>query len=91
MTKNFHAQKNCDGRTYSYTLPTFAFAKPTEVFIYPKELNYNLKIAYFQNLSNELQLTNSSFRISESTLTQIGEVLAQYKGTHNFFNYTSGR
>uniref|UniRef100_A0A8R1UJ34 Pseudouridylate synthase 1 homolog n=1 Tax=Pristionchus pacificus TaxID=54126 RepID=A0A8R1UJ34_PRIPA len=66
VTKNFHAQKNCDGRTYSYTLPTFAFAKPTE-------------------------LTNSSFRISESTLTQIGEVLAQYKGTHNFFNYTSGR
>ncbi|GMT04412.1 hypothetical protein PENTCL1PPCAC_26586, partial [Pristionchus entomophagus] len=31
VTKNFHAQKNCDGRTYSYTLPTYAFAKPTEL------------------------------------------------------------
>uniref|UniRef100_A0A158R5Y5 Pseudouridylate synthase 1 homolog n=1 Tax=Syphacia muris TaxID=451379 RepID=A0A158R5Y5_9BILA len=26
-TPGFHAQKNCDSRTYSYTLPTFAFAK----------------------------------------------------------------
>ncbi|GMR32431.1 hypothetical protein PMAYCL1PPCAC_02626, partial [Pristionchus mayeri] len=66
VTKNFHAQRNCDGRTYSYTLPTYAFAKPTE-------------------------LTNSSFRISESTLAEINEVLSQYKGTHNFFNYTSGK
>lgn len=33
VTKNFHAQKNCDGRTYSYTLPSYAFAKPNEVHI----------------------------------------------------------
>jgi tRNA pseudouridine38-40 synthase len=25
-TPSFHAQKSCDSRTYSYTLPTFAFA-----------------------------------------------------------------
>lgn len=25
-TGSFHAQKACDSRTYSYTLPTFAFA-----------------------------------------------------------------
>lgn len=24
---SFHAQKKCDSRTYSYTLPTFAFAE----------------------------------------------------------------
>ncbi|GMT32940.1 hypothetical protein PFISCL1PPCAC_24237, partial [Pristionchus fissidentatus] len=66
VTRNFHAQKNCDGRTYSYTLPTYAFAKPTE-------------------------LTTSAFRITESTLAEINEVLAQYKGTHNYFNYTSGK
>ncbi|KAI6173465.1 TRNA pseudouridine synthase A, mitochondrial [Aphelenchoides besseyi] len=26
-TPSFHAQKSCDSRTYSYTLPTFAFAE----------------------------------------------------------------
>jgi tRNA pseudouridine38-40 synthase len=25
-TPTFHAQKTCDSRTYSYTLPTFSFA-----------------------------------------------------------------
>uniref|UniRef100_A0A1I7X411 tRNA pseudouridine synthase n=1 Tax=Heterorhabditis bacteriophora TaxID=37862 RepID=A0A1I7X411_HETBA len=30
-TNWFHPQKLCDARTYSYTLPTFAFAKPTEL------------------------------------------------------------
>ncbi|KAI6191616.1 TRNA pseudouridine synthase A, mitochondrial [Aphelenchoides bicaudatus] len=27
VTPTFHAQKSCDSRTYSYTLPTFAFAE----------------------------------------------------------------
>lgn len=49
VTKNFHAQKNCDGRTYSYTLPTFAFAKPTEVSIYPIELNCYHQTACYLN------------------------------------------
>lgn len=26
-TPTFHAQKTCDSRTYSYTLPTYAFAE----------------------------------------------------------------
>lgn len=34
VTRSFHAQKNCDYRTYSYTLPTFAFAKSDEVIDY---------------------------------------------------------
>uniref|UniRef100_A0A914UZ24 Pseudouridine synthase I TruA alpha/beta domain-containing protein n=1 Tax=Plectus sambesii TaxID=2011161 RepID=A0A914UZ24_9BILA len=29
-TKGFHCQKNCDSRTYSYTLPTFSFAPCVE-------------------------------------------------------------
>ncbi|KAL3075166.1 hypothetical protein niasHS_013389 [Heterodera schachtii] len=30
-TPSFHSQKSCDGRTYSYTLPTFSFAACDEV------------------------------------------------------------
>uniref|UniRef100_A0A914KFI3 Pseudouridylate synthase 1 homolog n=2 Tax=Meloidogyne incognita group TaxID=654580 RepID=A0A914KFI3_MELIC len=31
VTPSFHAQKSCDSRTYSYTLPTFSFASMDEV------------------------------------------------------------
>ncbi|VDP02533.1 unnamed protein product [Heligmosomoides polygyrus] len=65
-TNAFHPQKMCCARTYSYTLPTFAFAKPTE-------------------------LTNAAFRISKETLEEINSILSIYRGTHNFFNYTSKR
>ncbi|KHJ80226.1 tRNA pseudouridine synthase A [Oesophagostomum dentatum] len=65
-TNAFHPQKMCSARTYSYTLPTFAFAKPTE-------------------------LTNTAFRIKKETIDEINELLSIYKGTHNFFNYTSRR
>uniref|UniRef100_A0A914LLA5 Pseudouridine synthase I TruA alpha/beta domain-containing protein n=1 Tax=Meloidogyne incognita TaxID=6306 RepID=A0A914LLA5_MELIC len=30
VTPSFHAQKSCDSRTYSYTLPTFSFASMDE-------------------------------------------------------------
>lgn len=33
-TRTFHAQKSCDFRTYSYTLPTYAFAPLNEVRFY---------------------------------------------------------
>ncbi|KIH66318.1 tRNA pseudouridine synthase A [Ancylostoma duodenale] len=65
-TNLFHPQKKCCARTYSYTLPTFAFAKPTE-------------------------LTNAAFRIKKETIDEINHLLSIYKGTHNFFNYTSKR
>jgi len=28
VTKGFNSKNSCDGRTYSYTCPTFAFAPP---------------------------------------------------------------
>ncbi|TKR92090.1 hypothetical protein L596_006806 [Steinernema carpocapsae] len=31
VVKKFHAQKDCDSRSYSYSLPTFAFAKLNEL------------------------------------------------------------
>ncbi|PIO66071.1 hypothetical protein TELCIR_12231 [Teladorsagia circumcincta] len=37
------------------------------------------------------QLTNAAFRISKETIDEINSVLSIYKGTHNFFNYTSKR
>ncbi|MFH4982694.1 hypothetical protein AB6A40_009403 [Gnathostoma spinigerum] len=65
-TRTFNAQKDCDSRTYSYTLPTFAFAKTDE-------------------------LTTAKFRISKDTIEEVESLLHVFVGTHNFFNYTSGR
>ncbi|VDN06332.1 unnamed protein product [Thelazia callipaeda] len=64
--RSFKAHKDCDKRTYSYTLPTYAFAKTNE-------------------------LTTNDFRINEASIAELNDLLSLYKGTHNFFNYTSGR
>lgn len=65
-TPTFHAQKSCDSRTYSYTLPTFAFA-PLD------------------------SLTDSKYRITPERVEEIDSLLKSFIGTHNFFNYTSGK
>ncbi|MCP9262982.1 tRNA pseudouridine synthase [Dirofilaria immitis] len=64
--RSFKAHKSCDKRTYSYTLPTYAFARADE-------------------------LTTNAFRISETSIAELNDLLTLYRGTHNFFNYTSGR
>lgn len=38
VTKGFNSKNSCDGRTYSYTCPTFAFA-PSEAII-----DYNYRV-----------------------------------------------
>lgn len=64
--RSFTAHKDCDKRTYSYTLPTYAFARADE-------------------------LTTSAFRMNDDSIAELNDLLAMYKGTHNFFNYTSGK
>ncbi|XP_068127697.1 pseudouridylate synthase 1 homolog [Hyperolius riggenbachi] len=65
VTGRFNSKNSCDARTYSYTLPTFAFA----------------------HKDHEKQ--DESFRLSQETLDRVNELLALYKGTHNFHNFTS--
>lgn len=65
VTGRFNSKNSCDARTYSYTLPTFAFA--------PKD--------------HDLQAEN--FRLGQETLDKVNELLALFKGTHNFHNFTS--
>ncbi|XP_053309759.1 pseudouridylate synthase 1 homolog [Spea bombifrons] len=65
VTGRFNSKNTCDARTYSYTLPTFAFS----------------------HKDHETQ--DESFRLSKETLDKVNELLALYKGTHNFHNFTS--
>uniref|UniRef100_A0A8C5QUG9 Pseudouridylate synthase 1 homolog n=1 Tax=Leptobrachium leishanense TaxID=445787 RepID=A0A8C5QUG9_9ANUR len=64
VTGRFNSKNTCDARTYSYTLPTFAFS----------------------HKDHEIDV---SFRLSQETLNRVNELLALYKGTHNFHNFTS--
>ncbi|KAG8455978.1 hypothetical protein GDO86_001968 [Hymenochirus boettgeri] len=65
VTGRFNSKNSCDARTYSYTLPTFAFS----------------------HKDHEKQ--DENFRLSKETLDRVNELLALYKGTHNFHNFTS--
>ncbi|KAM8960731.1 pseudouridylate synthase 1 homolog [Pelodytes ibericus] len=65
VTGRFNSKNTCDARTYSYTLPTFAFS----------------------HKDHETQ--DKTFRLSQETLNRVNELLALYKGTHNFHNFTS--
>lgn len=63
-TKGFNSKSSCDARTYSYMLPTFAFApsgvEPTE-----------------------------SHRITSEVINNVGSILKNFEGTHNFHNFTA--
>uniref|UniRef100_A0A8D0L7D8 Pseudouridylate synthase 1 homolog n=1 Tax=Sphenodon punctatus TaxID=8508 RepID=A0A8D0L7D8_SPHPU len=65
VTGGFNSKNKCDARTYSYMLPTFAFAhKDTD----PQDETY---------------------RLNKETLEKVNQLLACYKGTRNFHNFTS--
>lgn len=65
VTGGFNSKKKCDGRTYFYMLPTFAFAH------------------------RDHDVQDETYRLSAETLQRVNQLLARYKGTHNFHNFTS--
>ncbi|KAL8180249.1 UNVERIFIED_CONTAM: tRNA pseudouridine synthase 1 [Gekko kuhli] len=65
VTGGFNSKNKCDARTYSYMLPTFAFAH------------------------KDRDPQDETYRLSPETLGAINRLLACYKGTHNFHNFTS--
>uniref|UniRef100_A0A8D0BHS4 Pseudouridylate synthase 1 homolog n=1 Tax=Salvator merianae TaxID=96440 RepID=A0A8D0BHS4_SALMN len=65
VTGGFNSKNKCDARTYSYMVPTFAFAH------------------------KDHDPQDETFRLTEDTLQTVNRLLAAYKGTHNFHNFTS--
>lgn len=53
VTKSFNSKENCDARTYSYTLPTFALTKKDETF---DEKSYRLPAERYEELNKILSL-----------------------------------
>ncbi|XP_076208970.1 pseudouridylate synthase 1 homolog isoform X1 [Aptenodytes patagonicus] len=65
VTGGFNSKNKCDARTYSYMLPTFAFAH------------------------KDHDVQEEVYRLDRETLEKVNKLLACYKGTHNFHNFTS--
>ncbi|XP_009886440.1 PREDICTED: tRNA pseudouridine synthase A, mitochondrial [Charadrius vociferus] len=65
VTGGFNSKNKCDARTYSYMLPTFAFAH------------------------KDHDVQEEVYRLDKETLEKVNKLLACYKGTHNFHNFTS--
>ncbi|ETE60137.1 tRNA pseudouridine synthase A, mitochondrial, partial [Ophiophagus hannah] len=65
VTGKFNSKNRCDARTYSYMLPTFAFAHKDDAS------------------------RGETYRLSAETLDTVNDLLACYRGTHNFHNFTS--
>ena len=63
-TRFFDSKNFCDGRTYSYMMPSFTIAPPDV-------------------------LTTSSFRADAKLIEELNSLLAIFRGTHNFHNFTS--
>ena len=76
----------CDARTYSYTIPTFAFA--TE-----EVKNTCIKDIEHEQRMEELSIINGKhcyeYRITPTKLEQLSRLLKKYEGSHNFHNFTS--
>lgn len=53
VTKGFNSKQNCDARTYSYTLPTFAFSEKTEEI--PDETKFRLSPERFEKVNKVLK------------------------------------
>jgi len=81
VTKNFNCKSACDGRTYLYLLPTFAFApivpindaKDGET---PEDYDYK---------------ATSSFRMTAELRERVNGVLKEFVGSRYYHNYTSGK
>ncbi|XP_042898423.1 pseudouridylate synthase 1 homolog isoform X2 [Parasteatoda tepidariorum] len=66
VTQAFDAKIACDARTYSYMLPTFAFAPNVEG-------------------------SSEEYRITDERVQEVNVFLKSFLGTHNYYNFTSGR
>lgn len=88
VTKGFNSKSQCDARTYSYTLPTYAFVEES-----PAILSQDFKEEDVEKRIEELSTVNNKpyteFRITSETIEKLNKILKLFEGSHNFYNFTS--
>ncbi|KAJ3331042.1 tRNA pseudouridine synthase 1 [Blyttiomyces sp. JEL0837] len=93
VTNSFNAKNQCDSRVYEYLLPTYILANaPSD--LYPHSLA--AKEAGNPDMPNDRDGKTGikdpefrkSFRLSETKLQHLKDILKAYEGTFNYHNFT---
>lgn len=88
VTKGFNSKSQCNARTYTYTLPTFAFAPddPSIISRIPSEEDIEARVKELSIIDGK---PFTKFRMSPELLDKVNSVFKLYEGTHNFHNFTA--
>lgn len=88
-TKGFNCKSQCNARTYTYTLPTFAFAPDDSELIN----NEKWSDEEVEKRIKQLELIDgkpfTEYRITPEIIDKVNQVLKVFEGTHNFHNFTA--
>ncbi|KAJ8686283.1 hypothetical protein QAD02_022077 [Eretmocerus hayati] len=88
VTKGFNSKSQCDARTYSYTLPTFAFASENLEQFHESDVFHDPE-KRMQQLSTIDGKPYHEYRLPKDKHEKLVELLKLYEGTHRFHNFTS--
>lgn len=89
VTKGFNSKSQCNARTYTYTLPTFAFATDDPTLMERVPLSDEEIVKRVEELKIIDGKPCTEFRMSEELREKVNSVLKLYEGTHNFHNFTA--
>jgi len=98
---NFVVFRSCDSRRYNYFLPTYLFIPPAPGSLVATahaslDPSYDAASHTFwkensQLVGEDLLAARRVYRVDLETLTRFKATLAEFVGTHNFWNLTIGR
>ncbi|XP_011302832.1 tRNA pseudouridine synthase A, mitochondrial isoform X2 [Fopius arisanus] len=89
VTKGFNSKSQCNARTYTYTLPTFAFAPDDQSLRDRVPLSEEEILKRVEELKTIDGKAFTEFRMSPELREKVNSVLKLYEGTHNFHNFTA--
>lgn len=97
VIRSFHAKTLCDSRVYEYLLPTYVFILPEKEFNLVVSNSIQSDTATQKvfvdvpTATSEEMIEKRKYRISQETIEHIRQGFKEYRGTHNYHNYTIGR
>jgi len=91
VTKGFNSKIQCNARSYSYTLPSFAFAPDDPTVLRQRDtLSDDIDLEEREkSLSTIDGQPYNEFRLTPELRERINTVLKLFEGSHNYHNFTS--
>lgn len=100
VIRSFHAKTLCDSRIYEYLLPTYVFIPPEKEYNSvisnsPTPIQSDIAtqkvFVDVPTATPEEMIEKRKYRISQETIEHVRQGFKEYRGTHNYHNYTIGR